>query len=465
MNIRGVVWFKKDLRVHDQTALYYAAQQCQQGVIGLYIIDRSMWKKHHTSLIQIEFILKHLESLRIDLESLGIPLWIHEIDHTKNIPEFILKLTSQHQINALYYNREYELDETKRDQAVTDLLEKNNIACYAHDDQLILSPALLHRKPTNHFFKIFTHFKRHWINIFSQNKIALLPQPKIKQAIQLKSSTIAIKNSDIDLSLWPAGEKSARLQLKRFTQKKIFNYDKERDFPALDNTSRLSPYLAIGVVSARTCFLAALQANNHELDTGNVGALTWMSELIWREFYRHIMIANPSICMHKPFKRITDQLPWRYDEKLLIAWQHGKTGFPLVDAAMRQLNQTGWMHNRLRMVTAMFLSKNLFLDWRLGEQYFCEQLIDLDFASNNGGWQWCASTGTDAVPYFRIFNPTTQSQRFDPEGHFIRQYCPELSHYSAKEIHQPANYLPPIIDYKKSREVVLKAFKSLTSPL
>ncbi len=274
-----------------------------------------------------------------------------------------------------------------------------------------------------------------------------------------------------DLSLWPSGEKIAYERLEHFIADKIFTYHTQRDLPFLDSTSRLSPYLALGMISAKTCFLSALTANSYELDTGNQGVLTWMSELIWREFYRHILIAVPRVCMNQPYKPETKNLQWEKDQSLLKKWQQGQTGFPLVDAAMRQLNLTGWMHNRLRMVTAMFLSKNLFLDWRLGEKYFASHLIDFDFASNNGGWQWSASTGTDAVPYFRIFNPLSQSERFDQTGNFIREYCPELKDFDDRSIHDPYKYQPLIasqsgyprfiIDYKSSRLRAIAAFKNL----
>ena len=200
----------------------------------------------------------------------------------------------------------------------------------------------------------------------------------------------------------------------------------------------------------------------------------WLSELIWREFYRFILIAAPRVCLNQPYQLVTKKLPWKNDRDLLEAWKKRQTGFPLVDATMRQLNQTGWMYNRLRMVTAMFLTKNLFIDWRLGEKYFASQLIDYDFASNNGGWQWSASTGTDAVPYFRIFNPTTQSERFDKEGKFIRQYCPELNKFDNHAIHAPFERMPllaahsdypsPVIRYAESRSYAIAAFKKILSP-
>jgi len=285
----------------------------------------------------------------------------------------------------------------------------------------------------------------------------------------IKSSTIPEKisgfSSDINPRLWPAGEKQADQRLDKFITEKLFDYDKQRDFPAITGTSRLSPYLAAGMISARQCFQAALIENKQQLDSGNKGALTWMSELIWREFYKTILMAAPRVSMNRPYKISADKIKWDFNQKQFDAWKEGRTGYPLIDAAMRQLKQTGWMHNRLRMIVAMFLVKNLFFDWRLGETYFMSQLIDGDLAANNGGWQWCASTGTDAAPYFRIFNPITQSKRFDPEGTFIRQYCPELSLLDNKVIHEPyrkpifLNYPKPIIELNTKRSKVLAAYK------
>jgi deoxyribodipyrimidine photo-lyase len=235
----------------------------------------------------------------------------------------------------------------------------------------------------------------------------------------------------------------------------------------------LSPYLAAGMISPRQCFLSALDANDNELDTGNQGAITWLSELIWREFYKHILVSAPRVSMHKAYQCNTDKIRWDFDNKQLLAWQQGQTGYPIIDAAMRQLNTMGWMHNRMRMVVAMFLTKNLFFDWRLGEKYFISHLIDGDLSSNNGGWQWSASTGTDSAPYFRIFNPIQQSLRFDPEGKYILQYCPELTGFTSKSIHDPhasapliatqQGYPHPIIPLRSKREKVLAAYKKLSA--
>jgi deoxyribodipyrimidine photo-lyase len=374
----------------------------------------------------------------------------------------------------LYFNRQYEVNESQRDQRVTAALQKQQIAVHSYDDQVILPPGSV-LSQQGQPLRIFTPYKRAWYRVFSERTIKQLPAPKAQTplALSLQPAAIPAKltafQSTVDPARWPAGQGAASKRLRQFVSHHLFQYDKERDFPALDGTSQLSPYLAAGMISPRQCFLAALEANQMELDTGNAGAVVWMSELIWREFYKHLLVAAPRVSKHKAYLEVTDNIVWDNNEKQLQAWQQGQTGYPLIDAAMRQLNTLGWMHNRLRMVVAMFLTKNLFFDWRLGEKYFMSQLIDGDLAANNGGWQWSASTGTDAAPYFRIFNPIRQSERFDPEGKFILQYCPELAGFNGKSIHEPyeslpllaaaANYPRPIIGLNDKRSRVLAAYK------
>uniref|UniRef100_UPI002896DFC4 FAD-binding domain-containing protein n=1 Tax=Leclercia sp. TaxID=1898428 RepID=UPI002896DFC4 len=236
----------------------------------------------------------------------------------------------------------------------------------------------------------------------------------------------------------------------------------------IEGTSRLSACLALGVLSPRQC-LHRLLAEQPEALEGGPGAV-WLNELIWRECYRHLMTYHPDLCKYRPFIRWTDNVEWQSDDVQLKAWQEGQTGYPIVDAAMRQLNETGWMHNRLRMITASFLVKDLLIDWRAGERYFISQLIDGDLAANNGGWQWAASTGTDAAPYFRIFNPTTQGQKFDSDGVFIRRWLPELATVPDKAIHDPwiwadkqgvtLAYPRPVVDHKQARVATLAAYEA-----
>ena len=270
---------------------------------------------------------------------------------------------------------------------------------------------------------------------------------------------------------WPIGESAAHKRLEQFCENKLSDYKKKRDFPALASTSQISAYLAQGILSSNQCLhlmFDALQVDTISQLCSHAGAACWLSELVWREFYQYIAYHFPRVCQHQPFKSVTKKIIWTQNAEHLKAWQSGKTGIPIIDAAMRQLNQTGWMHNRLRMLVAMFFSKNLFLDWRLGEHYFMQQLIDGDFASNNGGWQWSASTGTDAAPYFRVFNPIAQSKKFDPHGEFIKRYCPELAMLHAKQIHQPntqdLDYPPPIVDLNATRADAIAAFKLASTP-
>ena len=473
--MRGLVWLKKDLRLHDNPALYHACHVCDEGVSVVYVLDLEMWKKNNTSHYQITFILESLALLKEDLLKKNISFFIDVAHKTEDVPKLLLKHAVNINVGSLFFNEEYEINEARRNSAVESVFLKNTMLVEKFHDQLIL-PFQDVKTQQGEYFKVFTAFKRQWLVRYMQQQPLLRPIPTSN--VMLDAPPSAVSSSlmkrlagSIDLSQWAPGERAAKKCLKKFIAADLFDYDKYRDFPLQDKTSKLSPYLAVGMISPRLCFHAAYVENACEASSGNKGALTWMSELIWREFYRHILIAVPRVCMNQAYQVETEKLPWCYREDLFHAWTQGKTGYPLVDAAMRQLNTTGWMHNRLRMVAAMFLSKNLFLDWRLGEKYFEEHLIDIDFASNNGGWQWSASTGTDAVPYFRVFNPIMQSQRFDPKGDFIRLYVPELREFTQKTIHEPyqldpekakrSGYPEPIVAHKETRQFVIAEFKKL----
>jgi deoxyribodipyrimidine photo-lyase len=280
--------------------------------------------------------------------------------------------------------------------------------------------------------------------------------------------TLNYPQQDFDAAFFLAQEKRAIAQLRQFCQQAASDYEQQRDYPAIEGTSRLSASLATGGLSPRQCLNRLLVEQPKALE-GGAGSV-WLNELIWREFYRHLMTWYPALCRYQPFIRWTDRVQWQNNAAHLQAWQTGNTGYPIVDAAMRQLNATGWMHNRLRMITASFLVKDLLIDWRKGEQYFMSQLIDGDLAANNGGWQWAASTGTDAAPYFRIFNPTTQGEKFDRDGEFIRRWVPELHEVPGKAIHDPwtwaekvqvtLDYPRPIVDHKQARLATLAAYEA-----
>ncbi|MES2675102.1 MAG: deoxyribodipyrimidine photo-lyase [Pseudomonadota bacterium] len=464
---KRIVWFRNDLRICDNPALHRAAE-AKQGVLAVYFVCRDMLQNHQVAPARVDFIQRNLVVLGKELEKFNIPLVVISVDKTKDIIRHLKTLITEHEVEELFLNAEYPLDEFNRDKLVSESLRNQGIVVKRFHDRVIIPPGMV-RNGKNEPYKVFTAFKNKWL----QQARALPLQPLAKPTKQHGHSLI-IKNeintffAGIELrdlsALWPAGEKEASKRLNAFIENNIDDYQLARDFPNLEGTSTLSPYLAVGAISPRQCIAAVLQANNNEWDTGSQGVTTWISELIWREFYQHLVVDFPDVCKFNAMQPHTEAFPWRHDAALFSAWCEGKTGIPIVDAAMLQLKATGWMHNRLRMVVAMFLTKNLQIDWRMGEEYFMSQLIDGDFAANNGGWQWSASTGTDAAPYFRIFNPISQSQRFDPEGAFIRRYLPMLAHLPDKQIHNPGrceNYPAAIVDLSISRKETITLFASL----
>jgi deoxyribodipyrimidine photo-lyase len=469
---KRLVWFRNDLRVFDNPALHHAAED-KQGVLAVYFVCPAMFSAHDVAPVRIDFIRRTLSELVKSLAQLHIPLLIVRINNTQDIIRYCKKLVVDHSIETLCLNAEYPIDEFNRDKQVSESLRTQGVTVKRFHDRVIIPPGMI-RNGSGEPYKVFTAFKHNWLRQAS----ALPLQPLGKPARQpeqvfispdvlqpdddtlLKKMFKGIASRDLS-SLWPAGEKEAIKRLGYFIKNHIADYQTARDVPSLDATSTLSPYLAMGAISPRQCIAAVLAETHGEWDSGNSGITTWISELVWRDFYQHVVVDFPQVCKHKPMQPYTDAFPWRQDEKLFIAWCEGKTGIPIIDAAMLQLKETGWMHNRLRMVVAMFLTKNLQIDWRLGERYFMSQLIDGDFSANNGGWQWSASTGTDAAPYFRIFNPVSQSQRFDENGDFIRRYLPVLAHLSAKQIHNPPpmnNYPAPIVDLSVSRKNTIALF-------
>jgi len=475
----SIIWFREDLRIHDNTALIAARNQSEH-LVAVYFITPKTWRSHDLAATRINFMLQGLALLQKNLDSLHIPLLVFQCPKFSDIDPILCQVAEHYKATHVFANKQYEVNELARDVSVEKALAKINIKFHTYDDQTIIAPDKI-KTQKNTVYTVFTPYKKAWINTFIEEPPIVLKVPKKAKkndAPEFKHNTLLTDipekipgfTSTVDVKLWPAGEKIALKQLDKFVSTKIKKYEKERDFPALDGTSQISPYLATGMLSARMCLEKALKANKGKLIDGNKNIDCWISELIWREFYKSILVGFPRVCRHRAFQLDTEKLKWHSNHDHLVAWKNGKTGFPIVDAAMRQLKQTGWMHNRLRMITAMFFSKLLWIDWRLGEQYFMQHLIDGDFASNNGGWQWSASTGTDAAPYFRIFNPISQSEKFDPKGEFIRQYCPELADLDDNAIHNPYEYAigeldypQPIIDYKKCREYAIETFKKLKS--
>ncbi|MFL2849276.1 MAG: cryptochrome/photolyase family protein [Pseudohongiellaceae bacterium] len=464
-------WFRNDLRVRDNPAFSSALET--GPTYAIYIATPGQWQLHDDAPIKIDFWRRNLIELKRELQKLDVDLLIFEVASYKQIPELINKVLQQLNIAQLHYNREYPLNERMRDQLVDSECSKLKVSISSFDDLLLGPPQFVLNKSGSPF-KVFTPFARKAL-IEIQNSSNLLNTPirieknrelppmpsRLEDQVEITSINWPEAKSQWELH-WPAGESAACDRLEAFIQNQISAYKEQRDKPSVNATSQLSAYLTAGVISAADCWRAAQKYFD------NTGVETWQNELLWREFYRYTVVHFPHVCMHKSYRENTDHIPWRHNKEEFEMWCQGQTGYPLVDAGMRQLLSKGWMHNRVRMVTAMFLSKHLLIDWRWGERWFMQNLIDGDFASNNGGWQWSASTGVDAAPYFRIFNPVTQSKRFDAAGNYIRSYIPELAQLSDSCIHEPGdrrptNYPSPLVDHKFGRARALSAFKDSAS--
>ena len=470
-----LIWLRSDLRHYDNTALSAAAKR--GPTVAVYLISPEQWLAHDDAPCKVDFWLRNLRTLSDSLQQLNIPLLIRTAPAWDQAPAVLLELCQQLGIQAVHTNQEYGINETRRDQEVARTLEAQGIEFHSYLDQLLFQPGSILTQ-SGSYFQVFSQFRRICYNRLHMALPQIVDRPDSQAPLNIEPDSIPESVSGFATpsqtlrALWPAGEKEAQQRLAQFADEQIHFYQDERDLPAKPGTSQLSTYLAAGVISPRQCLHAALHSNNGEFESGSPGVFTWITELLWREFYKHILVGYPRVSRHRAFRLETEYLPWRNAPDELAAWKQGRTGFPIIDAAIRQLLETGWMHNRLRMVVAMFLTKNLLIDWREGERFFMQHLIDGDLAANNGGWQWSSSTGTDSVPYFRIFNPLTQSERFDPEGRFIKHWLPELADLNKKQVHNPAligglfgvaNYPAPIVDLSKSRERALSAFKSLPS--
>jgi len=459
------VWFRNDLRTDDNPSLSAA---CERGaVIGVYLCAPGQLASHGSGANRRSFLLRNLAALSHALHSLGIPLLIRTVSRFEAHPASIVRIAQAHGADVVTCNDEYPLDEQRRDSQTAVQCRDAGIVFRRFSGGVVIAPGQV-LTGEGAPYTVFTPFKRRWLTLADEGLLQPLPAPRRQPRIDTESDPIpdVFGRSDDDrlVELWPGGETEARQRLDAFADGPMRRYQTDRDRPAIDGTSRLSPYLAVGAIAARRCIAAARSRNGGALASGDVGASTWMSELIWREFYAHVAAAFPAISRGRAFRPSADHVQWRNDPAGLRAWTEGRTGYPLVDAAMRQLAETGWMHNRLRMLTAMFLTKHLLIDWRLGERHFMDLLVDGDFAANNGGWQWSASTGTDAAPYFRIFNPVTQARKFDPDGAFVRRWVPELSGLKVAAVFEPwrfggaKGYPEPIVEHGAARERALKAF-------
>lgn len=489
--MRSLVWFRSCLRTADHAALSAATRRATKGVVALFVVSPGECWAHDYAPVKVDLILRTLGELSEQLRSLNIALVVRTAANAADVPKVVAKVMKEFECDEVCFNREYEVNEMARDAKVREVCQASGATVREYTDQSLIEPGDV-RTGEGRYYTVFTPFKKAAIAFLKQRGVAECPAAKKQKEMVGDADAVPTRvkgfESDVPAAAWPAGEKHARKRLYRFAEQSMASYKARRDFPAVDGTSALSPYLAIGAISPRQCVIAAMEANREvaksskkavgeadglevRLDSGDEGCMCWISEVLWREFYIHILRGFPRVCKHRAFQPATERLVWNENAEHLEAWKQGKTGVPIVDAGMRQLLATGWMHNRVRMITAMYFSKNLFLDWRVGEKWFMQHLVDGFLASNNGGWQWSASTGTDAAPYFRIFNPVSQSVKFDPEGKYIRTYVPELADVVGEAIHEPwtlfgllrskLEYPEQIVDLSKTRARAIEAFAGL----
>ncbi|GAB4128639.1 MAG: deoxyribodipyrimidine photo-lyase [Sideroxydans sp.] len=464
----SLCWFRRDLRLADHAALYNALKASQVThcvfVFDTDILDALPDKADR----RVEFIWLAVRALKAALEERGGTLHVLHGSARRLIPQ----LARQLGVQAVYCNRDYEPQAIARDADVARQLADSHIAFHDYKDQVIFEcDEVLNGagKP----FAVFTPYKNAWLKKLEDFYLRAYPVEHYLGKLARSGAApmpelegLGFVHTDLARLKMPCGMSGADRLFEDF-RRRIGDYHEARDFPAVKGVSYLSPHLRFGTISVRALARFAYYQ-------GGRGAQTWLSELIWRDFYQMLLWHHPHVVEHA-FKPQFDALQWENDEAKFAAWCAGRTGYPLVDAGLRQLNQTGYMHNRLRMVTASFLTKDLQVDWRWGERYFAQKLLDYDLAANNGGWQWAASTGCDAQPWFRIFNPVTQSQKFDPHGKFIRRYVPELANCPDDHLHAPwtlpameqirlglrigEDYPAPIVDHAEARKKTLEMFK------
>ena len=459
-----LLWFRNDLRTHDNPALnFFLSEVSAQKVSSsdapckaVFFISEKQWRKHHWSPIKIDLIKRHAYSLVAELAQLNIELEIIEVPDFSAQITYLTDYCASNNISRVIANSEVEINEHQRDKSCIKL----GIPLKLFEADVIVPKGKVLNK-SGEMYKVFTPFKKSWLTYVKENGFEYLGRTETQNSVEPSDSN-ALSNH------WPLASMIENQVLPNFIQQKLALYNDQRDIPSIKGTSGLSPYLAIGAISPRYLLFVVLNHYPDLLTASDSPKFSWVNELIWREFYRNLLFHFPELCKNQCFKEKYRSIAWHNNLPYFKAWCEGRTGYPLVDAAMRQLNQTGWMHNRLRMVVASFLTKHLLIDWRWGEQYFMEHLIDGDLASNNGGWQWAASTGCDSQPYFRIFNPTRQSERFDPKGDFIRKYLPELKEIPDKEIHAPHRFIaksnldiywPTIVEHKEARLMALDFYK------
>jgi deoxyribodipyrimidine photo-lyase len=484
---RAIVWFRRDLRLADHTALALACERSAE-VLPLFVFDATILDAlEDRDDRRVTFIHHSLRLLDQALRAQGSALLMAHGDPAEVVPRLARELGA----GCVFTNRDYEPSAKRRDAAVEAALAADGIAFIACKDQVIFEGTEL-RSAAGTPFRVFTPFKKAWLARFAFERLTAKDPASEQRPDHSRLAVASIIEERCNpwtldalgfsgRAPWlDAGEAAAARRLRIFTWR-IHRYAEDRDIPSIDATSGLSAHLRFGTVSIRQAVRAAFeclasQEADADGDAVTRGADVWLSELIWREFYQMILDQFPHVD-GGAFKPQCDRIVWPGRLEHFDAWREGRTGYPIVDAAMRHLAASGWMHNRLRMVVASFFVKDLLLDWRLGEAHFARLLLDFDLAANNGGWQWCASTGCDAQPYFRVFNPVLQSRKFDPSGAYIRAHCPELRGFSDRRIHWPheadlfeqqaagcmlgEQYPHPLVEHAAQRDRAVALFRDI----
>ncbi len=465
-------WHRRDLRITDNTGLA-AAQQLSSQIVGVFCLDPNILERDDIAPVRVTYMLGCLQALQDKYNQAGSQLLILHADPVVAIPTLAAALNAQ----AVFWNWDVEAYSQTRDRTIINTLKENGMQFLEENwDQLLNSPAEI-RSGTNNPYTVYTPFWKNWslkqklkpVTIkenftgLTENQLQIAQQNGV---IPLPSAEDLGFSWEGDLIIAP-GEAAALARLETFTNQAITEYQEQRNFPSVDGTSQLSAALKFGVLGIRTVWQATLEAlENSRSPEAEAGIITWQKELAWREFFQHAMYNFPELA-EGAFREMFKDFPWQNNPAYFQAWCDGKTGYPIVDAAMRQLNETGWMHNRCRMIVASFLTKDLIINPQWGEKYFMQKLIDGDLSANNGGWQWSASSGMDAQP-LRIFNPSSQTQKFDAEGEFIRQWVRELRSVDTEYLitgkispleRHAIGYPEPIVDHQRQQNLFKQIYQ------
>jgi len=489
----AIHWFRRDLRLAGNPALEWAREEFDGRVVGIFCFDKKFLARSDFSANRFAFFIETLKSLKQELADAGGDLLFLDEGPDQAFSALVdkLKAASIPLPQCFTFNRDYEPYAVARDQRIEALLKKSGIGSHTERDHLLVEPhEIIKESDPSKPFQVFTPFSKTWLKAFvsgdvqdrvqfqrrgltylsardrgnAKSLFSLTWKGLFGKAVPFTDSLESYERENrkrVTVDIPPAGSGAAYARCRQF-KSKIDEYANARDVPGVEGTSRFSIYFKNGSLTVPQVIAALdLKAYGKRAETGPA---KFLNELIWREFYYYILAKFPNV-ERESFNPKYRKLKWGDNEKYFRAWTEGKTGYPIVDAGMRELNTTGWMHNRVRMIVASFLTKDLLVNWQWGERYFMEKLLDGDLAPNNGGWQWSASTGCDPQPYFRIFNPYLQSKKFDPEGAYIRRFVPELAHLSARDIHEPPahsrnGYPAPIVDHSEQRDKALELFRT-----